>query len=84
VLPGEHIRPLRGELVAERDGIMIVEQDEVVTHWQLEPRLNDEAVFNGARNGTHVQNFVRANGVFSLHDVLDFFRFDLRARDSSG
>jgi len=65
MFPSERVRPLRGELVVERHGIVVVEQDEVVAHGQLEPGLDDEAVFHGARNGTHVHDFVRADEGFS-------------------
>lgn len=70
VFPGERVRPLRGELVAERHRIVIVEQDEVVANGQFELGLEDEAVFHGARNGTDVHDFVRADEAFS---VPEFF-----------
>ena len=65
VLPGESVRPLRGELVAERDRIMVVEQDEVVANGKLEEGLHNEPMFHGARNGTHVHDLVLADEVFS-------------------
>jgi len=65
MLPGKCVRPLGGELVAKRHGIMIVEQDKMVANGELEKCLNDEAVFHGAGNGTHVHDFVRADEGFS-------------------
>src|ERR1035437_910369 len=85
MFPGKRVRPLRGELVAERNWIVIVEQDEVVANGQLEPGLDDEAVFHGARNGTHVHDFVRADEGFSggVHFLIGV-KFKLALAVSSG
>jgi hypothetical protein len=56
---------LRGKLVAKRDGIVVVEQNEVVANGELEKGLNNEAMFHGARDGTNVHDFVRTDEVFS-------------------
>src|ERR1039457_75153 len=43
VFPGECRRPLCGELVVERDGIMVVQQNEMVADRQAEPCFDDQA-----------------------------------------
>jgi hypothetical protein len=58
MLPGESIRPLRGELVIKRHGIVIVEQDEMVADRQFKPLFDDESVFDGTGNRTNVHHFI--------------------------
>ena len=66
MLPGKCARPLRRELVEQRNGIVIVQQNEVVAGQKFKPGSNNEAMFDGTRNGSDVHNFVGANEVFRL------------------
>ena len=61
VLPGERSRPLGGELVVERDGIVVVEQDEMAADRKVKPGLNDQAVFDRTGNWTHVHDLIRSD-----------------------
>ena len=65
MLPCKSVRPLGGKLVAKRHRIMVIKQDEMVANSELEKGLNNEPVFHGARNGTHVHDFVWADEGFS-------------------
>jgi len=65
MLPGEGVRPLRGELVVERHWIMVIEQDEMVADRQFQPLLDDESMLDGTGYRSHVHDFVRAEEVFS-------------------
>ena len=67
MFPGERTRPLRCELVVERHGIVIVEQDEMVADGQRQPGLDDQAVFDRTGNRPHVHYFVGAEEGFSLY-----------------
>ena len=64
MLPSKSVRPLGGKLVAKRHRIMVIKQDEMVANGELDKGLNNEAVFHGARNGTHVHDFVWADEGF--------------------
>jgi len=46
VFPLKRARPLRSELVIKRHWIVIIQQYEMITDRQLEPGLNDQAVFD--------------------------------------
>ena len=63
MLPGECAGPLSGELVVERHGVVIVQQDEVIANGQVEPGFDDQSVFDRAWNGTDVHDFIVANEV---------------------
>jgi len=67
IFPRECVRPLGGELVAERRRIMVVEEDEVVANRQFKPGAYDQAVFDGTGNRSHIHYFVGADEAFSLH-----------------
>lgn len=55
VFPGEGVGKLRGELVVERDGIVVVDQDEVFADGEAGPPLEDERVFFAAGDHAHVE-----------------------------
>jgi len=67
MFPRECAGPLGGKLVVERHGIVVVQENEVLADWQIEPRADDQAVLNRARDGTNVHHIIRANEVFGLY-----------------
>src|SRR5678815_1974494 len=61
VFPGKRPRPLRGELIEQRDRIVAVQQDKMISDWESDPGAQDQSVLGGARDRTHVQDLVRSN-----------------------
>ncbi len=55
VFPGEGVGELRGELVVERDRVVVVDQDEVFADGEAGPALEDERVFFAAGDDAHVE-----------------------------
>lgn len=55
VFPGEGVGELGGELVVERDGIVVVDQDEVLADGELAPAFEDERVLLAAGNDADVE-----------------------------
>lgn len=72
MLPGKCVRPLCGELVAERYRVVVVEEDKMLAHRQVQPLLDDQPVFDGAGNGAYVHDAIRADEGFSccIHSVV--------------
>src|SRR5262245_4958120 len=64
MFPGERARPLGGELIVKRHGIMVVEQDEMIADRKVKPGAYDEAVLDGARDWANVHYSVCASEVF--------------------
>lgn len=50
MIPSECARPLRGELVVEQDGVVIVQQDEVFADRQSKPASDVKACVFSATN----------------------------------
>ena len=76
VLPRKGTRPLGRKLVKQRDRIMVIQEDEMGTHGQVEPGANNQAVLDRAGDGADVHDVVRANEVISssrcIHVLLFF------------
>jgi hypothetical protein len=70
VIPGERARPLRSELVIKWHRIVIVQENEVVAHWQFEPRADDETMLYGTRDRSNVHDAIRADEFFGFNVVV--------------
>ena len=66
IFPGERAREFRLKLVAQRHGIVAVAQDEVLADREVNEGLDDQSVFDGAGDFTHVQHAIRAELIVSL------------------
>ena len=71
VVPGKCAGEFGLELVAQRHGVVVIQQDEVIADRQFAPGLQDEPMFDGAGDRAHVHDFVGADDGFSLcgHNV---------------
>src|SRR5690606_29777059 len=66
MFPRECAGPLRGKLIEQRHGIVIVQQNEMVVDRQLQPGADDQSVFDGAGDGTHIHDAVWTDKIFSF------------------
>lgn len=74
IVPRESPGKFGIELIAQRHGIMIVEQDEMLADREIDPALEDLSVFDAARDGANVENEVEigSGGGELVHDVSGF------------
>ncbi len=65
VFPAAGARKFSVKLIAQRNRVVIIQKDEVITDGEVMPRLKDHAVFDGARDWANVHHFASAKrGIF--------------------
>ena len=70
VFPREGVGKLRGELVVERNGIVIVDEDEVFADGEAGPAFEDERVFFAAGDDAHVEAGGIVGGGSGVHGCI--------------
>ena len=72
VIPGECLGILGGELITQRQRVVVVEQNEVAPGGEFMPDAEDQAVLDGTRDGAHIEGLFVAqlgqdHGCIDIH-----------------